>query len=424
MMEQQENSSLPLLLAISGTVVLIVAIGWLLLDQNTPSEIVPDTTEQLLPQDTGIAEPDIIVPVTDIEASFRMARLAAEADILAYPPERSALHFYGRILSIEPDNAIAKAELEGVLGRISETLSDHLAAREYNDAYDLALLVARVRPGHPLVFEAQQSLDDLAAEFVGQALQQAQDGDDKAAVAALSAAEAMPGRQPNYFRAVRASLAEIRSSRSAAESQRTETERLDAARAVKLYTGKVRGAIESGQLITPAGESARDYLAEPNESDELKAQLTDELLAALVAASQESIELSQLPAAETLLDAADELVADDPELVALRELLEQAFIDAESSRLVSTNDLVRVNNAKPRYPRQAAQRSITGWVDVTFTVTSSGETDNVAAVRSEPPSIFDKVAVEAVEKWTFEPRSYRGQLIDQQSGVRLVFQVE
>jgi len=424
MKEQQDNSTLPLLLAITGMVLLSVAIGWLLLDKDVPAQFDPSESWSVILMEQLSVESANNAPATDIDANFRKARLAAEADILSFPLEQSALYFYGRILAAAPDHAIANAELDAVLGRISAIVADHLKRAEFRDAYELALHVAKVRPGHELVHDVQQTLDESAGEFVSQAMQYAQNGKDKSAAASLAAAEALPGGQPDYFAAVRDSISEIRKSREAAELIEVESTTLATAQAMQVRVDKVRGAIDVGQLITPSGRSALDYLAEWSTPDEQKEQLTGELVDALIAEAKINIGLGLLPITETLLDAADELAGDKAELAVLRESLERAFFEAEASKLISTNDLVRVTTVQPHYPQRARTRAISGWVEVKFTVTKSGETDEIEVSRSEPPSIFDDAAVAAVEQWTFEPRVFRGQRIDQRSAVRLVFRLD
>lgn len=424
MKAQKDNSSLPLLLAISGAVLMSVAVGWLLLDPNASPQPDPGESPSLRLLEYSSIEPASDAPVTDIHANFRRARLAAEADILAYPPKQSALHFYGRILAAEPDHVIANAELDAVLGRISAIVADHLTAEEFGDAYELASLVANVRPDHALVDEVQQTMDESAGELVSQAMQSAQDGHDKDAAAALAAAAALPGAQGDYFEAVQDSISEIRASRKAAKLTETNKRSRAAAKAMKNRVAKFRNAIDLGQLITPPGDSALDYLAEWRTPDEQKEQLIEELVGALITESKTNIGLGLLPTTETLLDAADELAGGRAELAELRDSLERAYIEAEANKLMSTANLVRVNTAQPRYPKRARARAISGWVEVKFTVTTSGKTDDIEVSRSEPERIFDAAATKAVQQWTFEPRVFRGQRINQRSAVRLVFNLD
>ena len=80
--------------------------------------------------------------------------------------------------------------------------------------------------------------------------------------------------------------------------------------------------------------------------------------------------------------------------------------------------------SQPRYPRAAKIRSTTGWVEIYFTVSPDGSTEQIEINRSEPADVFDEAAMQAVDNWTFEPVEYRGQLISQKAATRLVFNVE
>ena len=88
------------------------------------------------------------------------------------------------------------------------------------------------------------------------------------------------------------------------------------------------------------------------------------------------------------------------------------------------SELVQTKRTSPRYPKRAQQFNITGWVNVYFTVTPSGETANVEVVSAEPADVFDKAAIKAVENWQFQPVQYRGQVISQRAAARLVFNIE
>ncbi len=424
MKERTDNSSLPILLAITAAVILSVAGGWFLLQQDESAAIEPGDIPLANPQVSTPEETENDASIPDLDAELRKARLAADADILAYPTEQSALHFYGRFLAAEPEHPVAAAEFDAVLTRISQVVSSHLIAQEFDDAYNLAVLVARQRPDHPLVHQTQQTLNDFAGQLVEQAIQHAQDGNDENAATVLATAEALPGRNAEYFSAVRDSVSEIQQSRRAAEEDRTQRIRQAAADARTAWLEKFRGAIEAGRLIAPAGNSARDYLASPDAPDDQKDQLTDELMTALVSSCQSSIDSNQLPVAEAMLNAADELGDDEADLVKLRDSLESAFVETESSKVVRFEDLVRLKTVRPNYPRRAEARGVSGWVEVLFTVTPTGETADIEVSRAEPQTVFDESAIKAVTQWKFQPREFRGQLISQRATARLAFRLE
>jgi protein TonB len=58
----------------------------------------------------------------------------------------------------------------------------------------------------------------------------------------------------------------------------------------------------------------------------------------------------------------------------------------------------------PQYPRRALSKGIEGYVIVGFTIEVDGSTTAVRVLDSKPPVIFDRSAVEAVERWRFDPQ--------------------
>ena len=145
---------------------------------------------------------------------------------------------------------------------------------------------------------------------------------------------------------------------------------------------------------------------------------------ALLDTTQARIGSDQLDDAETLLDAATELNSAAEGLVDVRAALEDAYVEAQSSTVVSTRNLAYVTTVSPRYPRRAMERDIAGWVIIDFTVTTEGETSDVTVRQSEPGKVFNDAAIKAVEQWVFEPVIYRGQVINQRAASRLVFNLE
>jgi len=455
MTEAKDNSSLPLLLSITGAVLVVAVGGWFFLDQDAPppranpSATVSGLAATTPDNETAAAETnvdemvvdDVNEAVTDTpptdrspepatttepgdDAELRKARLAADADILVFPEDQSALHYYGRVLNADPDNEVAVAELDAVLTRVAQTVTQLLAASEFDEAYAIAVLVAKQRPEHSLVRETQQTLDAYTEELVAEAIQHAQDGDDNQADEVLATAAALPGRNPSYFVAIRDSMAEIREVRQAADLDRDRRAQMAADKARAAWVESVRNAIVQGNLIEPAGASAHDLLAEPNSWSAERSQLTDELVTALTETAQSNVDNGRPNEVETLLDTAVELGAAPDTLDDVRASLERAFVEAKSRKIAKMTELKHIKRVPARYPRRAQRMNMTGWVDVLFTVTPSGKTTDIQINRADPESVFDDAAIAAVEDWEFEPVEYRGQVISQRAGARLVFQLE
>ena len=418
----KEYSSLPLTLSLSGAVILSAAGGWILQDRGAIEEYYEPGDTILLavaPEATAFVDEPI-----DIDAELRKARLAAGSDILVGPAEQSALYFYGRINSADPEDPIIKAEFDAVLARIASIVGDHLDKGEYDAAYALSVQVAKVRPGHALVEEFRTTLDSRAARLVEQAVQHTRDGNDAEAAAVLQAAEALPGLSPAYFSAVRESIDEIKASLVIMGEEELEQARLATEQAISAWTESVRGAIAAGKLLSPEGDNAREYLAQRSTPEETKRELTTELIHALIARAEQQIKDGELIAAELLIDAADAVGDDEERITVLRGAHEAKLIEVEGDKILSLTDFVRLNSSPPRYPRRAQRRNITGWVEVTFKVLPDGTTADIEIMKAEPQSIFENSAIAAVEQWTFEPREFRGQPISQRTAAKLVFNLE
>lgn len=454
MTETKDSSSLPLLLTITGAVLAVAVGGWFLLNQQSAAPGVEigqqdDVTRTEITEATGDSEdvaadeleaievsaeaviqsdepaaPEVAVARPNIDTELRKARLAADAEILIEPESQSALYYYGRVLDADPEHAVAAAERDSILTRVSQTVTEHLDNEEYNEAYAIAVLVSKQVPEHELVTGTQRVLDTYTEQLVGQAIQQTQDGNDDQAEELLASIVRLPGRNPGYIAAVRDSVSEIREVRVAAEQDRAQREQLAADDAKAAWIDRIRTAIQQGNLITPGGASARDLLSESNSWAAERDQLTGELLTALLDGVNMYIADSQLDDAENYLNAAAEMSDDQNSIDTLRMVLENEFIELESNRVTSTRNLVVLKSVPPRYPRRASEREISGWVVVLFTVKPDGETGEIEVRESEPEEIFDRAAIEAIEEWRFEPVEYRGQLISQRAAARLVFRLE
>jgi protein TonB len=61
------------------------------------------------------------------------------------------------------------------------------------------------------------------------------------------------------------------------------------------------------------------------------------------------------------------------------------------------------SQVSPRYPPLALRRRVEGYVELQFTVLPDGSVTDVSIVRSEPRSMFDRAAIDAMQRWRFQP---------------------
>lgn len=60
---------------------------------------------------------------------------------------------------------------------------------------------------------------------------------------------------------------------------------------------------------------------------------------------------------------------------------------------------------KPKYPTIAKRRRIEGSVTVKFTVTREGRVRNPQVIAAQPPGIFDRAALDTIQRWRFRPQA-------------------
>lgn len=65
------------------------------------------------------------------------------------------------------------------------------------------------------------------------------------------------------------------------------------------------------------------------------------------------------------------------------------------------NEPAPVMRVEPKYPVQAAEQQIEGYVQAKFDVSAQGKVSNVRIIRSVPAATFDKVSITALEQWQY-----------------------
>lgn len=75
------------------------------------------------------------------------------------------------------------------------------------------------------------------------------------------------------------------------------------------------------------------------------------------------------------------------------------------------SSLVILNRIEPVYPPAAARRGIEGWVRLRFSVDPDGRVRDATIVEAQPPNLFDRAALQAVQQWRFKPRRVEGQAV-------------
>jgi TonB family protein len=86
---------------------------------------------------------------------------------------------------------------------------------------------------------------------------------------------------------------------------------------------------------------------------------------------------------------------------------------ADTSKPDTTNrDFRQIVGAPANYPRRAINRGIEGEVLVQFTISKTGDVDEIEIVSADPEGWFERAVTEAVSKYKFQPRIKNGQPVE------------
>jgi len=73
---------------------------------------------------------------------------------------------------------------------------------------------------------------------------------------------------------------------------------------------------------------------------------------------------------------------------------------------------VLIRSVNPRYPTQAQRARIEGFVVLSFTVNAEGGTSKIKVIEAQPRHVFDRAAIDAVDRWKFKPATRNGEPVE------------
>lgn len=186
--------------------------------------------------------------------------------------------------------------------------------------------------------------------------------------------------------------------------------------------------LERGQLLEPANDSARFYLAQLAQAaadDPATQRARSAYGARLLDEGRNALRAQDFAAARRWLGEARAAAADATGIAALDTALSAAQDAAQQPpSYINASALTRTHYLAPQFPDVALARGIDGWVDLQFVVESDGAVSDVAVVGAEPAGIFEQAALDAVRHWRYRPVVREGRAVSQGARVRLRFTVQ
>jgi protein TonB len=418
-----------------------------------------------------------------------LAKQALNDGKFVEPAGESALDLYRSALSINPSSQAARDGIRAVADKILERGEKALGAEKLEEAVAAVELARDIQPDHPrLSFMDLQikrerermkltqaaevgnkvsSLLALAAQRMEQEKLISPNGES--ARDALSEARRLDPTDPAVLQANRDLINRVvdASKQAAAAGNLEQAQTLATAARQMGYGGSglaivdrtisdsrsaatkragadaevaaARKRLNDGQLLEPAGDSARDHIAAVRSADPTRgeiAELNTMLTVKLVDQGKQALGAQQFDKAKQLATAAREtgVRSQDAAIAQLERDIDAARNRAAAAAAakpvvaaaaapapVAATSLKRTKTVGPEFPESARRKGITGWVEVVFTVTPKGTVADAEVRSSSPEEVFDDAALKAVKQWRFEPATKDGQPIATRTMIRLKF---
>ncbi|MDR5906618.1 TonB family protein [Franzmannia qiaohouensis] len=98
-------------------------------------------------------------------------------------------------------------------------------------------------------------------------------------------------------------------------------------------------------------------------------------------------------------------VAESTEVAPDSAATRQSDVQADSQTPVDVGQLSPTSRVPPEYPARAQRRGLEGFVELRFVIRPDGSVDpsSVQVTSAQPRNVFDRAAIEAVQRWQFEP---------------------
>jgi TonB family protein len=468
---------MPLYAAIAAAVLVAGGIGVWLMTRHTgaPGDAGTGTT--------GTAQQSAnpqLETATAIEAQLQKAREAFEAGRYVDPRNNNAADYYRAALALDANNAEARDGLvrvtEVMLARAEAALLDQ-KPREAAAAIKVARTLT---PGHPRIAFLEAQLNREAERSAAQQQESARVdassqrlanliklGNDRLSQDRLvepandsakyyfSSARDIDGASLLAQQGLRAlankmlqkgSQAAARGDADGADRWLTQARSLDvsgidfakAERDIKAgqrnkgaeadrLLGLARDRLNQGQLLDPASDSARYYVATLQQQFPdypSLAAVVDSLKAQLLTGAEEAAKREDVARAQRMLDEARKFGASGAGLESAVAAVGSAQRRAEAlTKPIAVREDMIVRRVNPDYPPSAERKSIEGFVDMQFVATATGEVRDVIVTNADPKGVFEDAAMRALKRWKFKPIQIDGAPHDQLMALRMRFTV-
>lgn len=324
------------------------------------------TMQQRIPQ----IDPQQVI-ATNLDAAAKALAAGQYAD----PPEASALHHYGIVLSLDPSNATAKQGISHVADGMIEGVKAAIVDGRLAEAGIALERVRRVDPANRRLPLLEEQLRKAQTDQLTLLQARAEPP------VPVAAAAAKPARA------------------NTASRRAPATEKVQEPAALPIAEAKVDA---KPQALTTRPIDPNDPLALGPPAPPAQTQTATRLPEAAVAGAA----------------VADAAVIQTP----VEKSAGSPPAPVPAAAEVADRRLVKV--VEPEYPDEARMRGIEGWVDLKLAVDASGAVRDATVEGGKNGRLLDRAALAAVRKWRYEPRALSGPGTTEPLRVRVHFKLE
>ncbi len=104
---------------------------------------------------------------------------------------------------------------------------------------------------------------------------------------------------------------------------------------------------------------------------------------------------------------------------------EQAPQHAQKSSSAASDRPIPLVHIAPKYPEEAFEQKIEGWVKLEFDLSGQGSVENPRIIDSKPEDVFDEAALTAIREWKYRQKWVDGELVARKGiTVKLKFELD
>jgi protein TonB len=273
--EEEKSKSPVMMVGIAAAVLAIAGGAWFFMNKGstdgTPAAATPAASSAAAGPDSSVPA----APAASLDEVLERARLAMDERRYIEPAKNNALDYFRQVLTIEPGNAEATEGLKRLGGLLIARARTALDERRFDNALAELEAARSIDPSDQRLVEVDAKLDSMRAQT---ALAQIQ---------ATLAAQNFDRAQSLLEAAQKDALlppAQIAQLTKELDSKRRSV-------TVSRLIASAEARLNSGRLVTPNDESAKDAIAalrEAGASNDLVARLNNDLNQKLLAAAREA----------------------------------------------------------------------------------------------------------------------------------------